>query len=291
MSSAPITAVPLHEDDLVHRASINGFTITEAWSRAGRIRMHAHASFSLTILLRGAFEERYRPLHRPQDCEPGSLLIRPAGEVHENHLGRRGARTLSIELAPERLELGGKSLGPLLSLALVRETAFLDIGLALANELRREDAATPLALESLTLELLARLVRIGESISHRRLPAGVLSNAPLPWLLRSRDSIHDRFREQSLRVSTLAVEAGVHPVYFARAFRRQYGFTPGEYVRRLRQEFAVSKVLDSAESLAAIALESGFADQSHMHRSFRRRLGLSPGQLRHRRHPESRPAG
>ena len=275
MSSPPITAVPLHEDDLIRRGSANGFTLTEAWSPPRRIPVHAHASLSITIMLGGAFEERYRATNLshngPHTCEPGSLLIRPAGEIHENRPGREGARTLSVELTPARLELSAKTLAPLLSLGLQRERAFLDLGLAMSRELRHADAATPLALESLTLELLARLVRM---------EAAAGTEAPPQWLVRARDSIHARYREQSLRVAHLAAEQGVHPVYFARAFRRHFQLSPGEYVRRLRVEAAWTSVRESPDSLVSIAHASGFADQSHMHRAFRRRFSASPGQLR-----------
>jgi len=170
MHSTPhITTVPAHEDDLVRRACVNGFTLTEAWSPPRKIPAHAHASLSITVVLGGAFEEVYRPIQGAHDCRPGSLLVRPAGEIHENNLGRQGARTLSLELSPGRLELYGKELAPILSLAARREAAFLDIGLAMSRELLYQDVATPLALESLTLELLARLVRIGQSMSYRPL--------------------------------------------------------------------------------------------------------------------------
>lgn len=277
-----ICAVPLHEQDLVRRAAANGFTLTEAWSPPRRIPAHAHAQLSITLLLEGAFEEHYRPRNlarrRPHLCRPGCALIRPAGEVHENHLGSPGARTLSLELSPARLELSAKSLAPILALALRREAAFLDLGRAMSLELRHPDAATPLVLESLCLELLARLLRIAA--------AGATKGA-LPWLSRARDAVHARFREPSLRVSALAAEHGVHPVYFARAFRRHFRVTPGEYVRRLRVAAARSRVMDSQDSLAAIALDCGFADQSHLTRAFRLRYGLSPGRMRRSRRTDS----
>jgi AraC family transcriptional regulator len=266
-----ITAVPLHNSDLVRRGSANGFTLTEAWSPWREIPTHAHAALSITVLLEGAFEERYQPIHAAQSCLTGSLLLRPAGEIHANEVGRGGARTLSLELEPERLRLHGKALAPLLSLAHRRSEGFLDIALAMSGELQQMDSATALALESLSLELLARLLRVNEANE----------TGPAPgWLQRTRDSMHDRFCEGSLRVSDLASEAGVHPVYFARVFRRFYRVSPGEYVRRLRIEWARQRVAGTSEPLAAIALECGFADQSHLARAFRRRYGVAPGRMR-----------
>jgi AraC family transcriptional regulator len=270
-----ITAVPLRDEDLVRRGSGNGFTITEAWSAPGPIPLHAHEALSITILLDGDFHERYESRHPSQTCAAGSLLIRPPGEIHGNRLGLRGGRTLSIEMDPRRLGLYGKSLAPLLVLAHRREECFLDLGFSMSQELRQSDLAAGLALESLGLELLARLVRIRESNS--------ASTSPPSWLTRVRNLLHDRFREQPLRVSTLASEAGVHPVYLARAFRKHYGITPGEYIRRLRTEWSRQQILNTLSPLAVIAAESGFADQSHLARAFRRKFGIAPGRMRHRR--------
>jgi AraC family transcriptional regulator len=268
-----LTPVPLHEQDLVRREEANGFTVTEAWSPPRRIPAHAHGQLSLTILLEGAFAEHYAPIHRSQECERGSLLVRPPGEAHANDLGKEGGRTLSIEVDPARMEPYGESLAPR-SLEHRREGAFLDLGLAMSRELEQADASSPLALESLVLELLARQVRLGRAES----------GGPLPlWLRAARDSIHDRFQDATLRLGDLAAEVAVHPVSLTRAFRRFYGTTPGEYVRRLRLERARDRVRGSSEPMASIALECGFADQSHLTRAFRRRYGVPPGRLRRER--------
>ncbi len=157
-----ITGVPLHESDLVRQSCTHGFTITEAWSPPRKIPAHAHAMLSITVLLQGDFEERYQSNFRPNTCVKGSLLIRPAGEIHENSLGNKGGRTLSIELDPAHFEKYGSSIAALQSLTLLREAAFLDIGIAMSCELRHTDQAAALALESLGLELLARLTRVRE---------------------------------------------------------------------------------------------------------------------------------
>ncbi len=267
-----ITGVPLHESDLVRQSCTHGFTITEAWSPPRKIPAHAHAMLSITMLLHGDFEERYQSNFRPNTCVKGSLLIRPAGEIHENSLGNKGGRTLSIELDPAHFEKYGSSIAGLQSLTLLRESAFLDIGVAMSCELRHTDQAAALALESLGLELLARLIRVREF----RAAAG---SAP-PWLGRARDSIADRCCESSLRLADLAAEAGVHPVYLARAFRRAYSVSPGEYLRRIRVERARQRVVNSHDSLACIAMDCGFSDQSHFARAFRKRFGVTPAYLR-----------
>jgi AraC family transcriptional regulator len=73
---------------------------------------------------------------------------------------------------------------------------------------------------------------------------------------------------------------GVHPVTLARGFRRRFGCTMGDYVRQRRIERAMEQLRSSHDSLAEIALQNGFADQSHFSNLFRRTVGLSPSRYR-----------
>jgi AraC-like DNA-binding protein len=66
----------------------------------------------------------------------------------------------------------------------------------------------------------------------------------------------------------------------ARAYRRHYHRSVGEELRRLRVDAVRAKIASGDFSLAAAAAESGFADQSHMSRVFRRLAGMSPGEFR-----------
>jgi AraC-like DNA-binding protein len=50
----------------------------------------------------------------------------------------------------------------------------------------------------------------------------------------------------------------------------------GSYVRRLRLDWAARELVRSETSLAGVALEAGFADQSHFTRFFKRHTGLTP---------------
>ena len=79
--------------------------------------------------------------------------------------------------------------------------------------------------------------------------------------------------------SSIAAASGVHSVTLARGFRRAYGCTLGEYIRR-RIERAIEKLRTSSAPLAEIALANGFADQSHFSNLFRRYTGVTPSRFR-----------
>jgi AraC family transcriptional regulator len=138
------------------------------------------------------------------------------------------------------------------------------------DEMRRMDAAAPLAIEGLLLELVASASRMQEHNSSSGRPR---------WLEDARDRIHVELADRPT-LTGLARSVGVHPVTLARAFRRSFGCTVGEYVRRLRIEHAARQLADTEVSLAEIALAAGFSDQSHFSNLFRRQTGLSPFQFR-----------
>jgi AraC-like DNA-binding protein len=93
-----------------------------------------------------------------------------------------------------------------------------------------------------------------------------------------RDLLGDRIAE-NVRLDELARVAEISPFHLIRLFRRCYGVTPFAYQRNLRVERARA-ALRSGESLAQIAVDLGFADQSHLGRAFRKVMGATPGQYR-----------
>jgi len=98
-------------------------------------------------------------------------------------------------------------------------------------------------------------------------------------VVQARDLLHaDLTTRRTL--GELAAAVGVHPVTLARAFRRSFGCSVGEYLRRLRIERAAAQLGGSETPLATIALTAGFADQSHFSNLFRRETGMSPSAYR-----------
>lgn len=80
-----------------------------------------------------------------------------------------------------------------------------------------------------------------------------------------------------LTVDDLAREVGLSPSHFARAFRETVGQPPHRYLLRRRLEHA-RRLLDYPDAaLADVAQRTGFADQAHFTRLFKREFGVTPG--------------
>jgi AraC-like DNA-binding protein len=224
---------------------------------------HSHPQPTIAVILRGGFAGRYGGTDR--DCAPMTLLVEPAGASHDNRFGPLSTTILTVSL--------GSSSPPALD-SLGRQPRFTrdaySAGLAhqADTELRRPDELTQLAVEGLALELLTRLARTPTD-------GGTPS-----WLTAARDLLHERYAE-SLRMDDVASAVGVEPDRLARAFRRAYREPLASYVRRLRVRAAAEMLTrDSDATIAAIAAEVGFADQSHLTRSFVRVIGTTPARYR-----------
>lgn len=82
-----------------------------------------------------------------------------------------------------------------------------------------------------------------------------------------------------LSLAELSAVAGLTPSHFVRAFSHHYGMTPHAYLldRRIRH---ARTLLRQGQPLVEVALASGFADQAHFQRQFKRRVAATPGQYR-----------
>ena len=122
----------------------------------------------------------------------------------------------------------------------------------------------------------------GLAWTHRRSASRETVNVRIrrpPWLVQVKDLLHDRALAPP-RLGEIAAAVGVHPGHLSREFRRFFGIVPGEYVRRLRIDFAARQLADTEASIAEIAFAAGFTDQAHFSRLFRRMIGHSPREHR-----------
>jgi AraC family transcriptional regulator len=101
---------------------------------------------------------------------------------------------------------------------------------------------------------------------------------PPPWLRRAEEYLRSSFH-LPISLRSVAREAGVHPVYCARVFRRVCGCSVGTYLRTLRLTSAGQLVVCEGRSLSEAAYRAGFADQAHFTRWCSRALGFSPTTL------------
>jgi AraC family transcriptional regulator len=99
-------------------------------------------------------------------------------------------------------------------------------------------------------------------------------------LKRVQDYIEAHLDNNRLTLTELAGVACLSPYHFSRSFKQATGVGPQRYVIQRRLERAKTLIRRTNQSLALIAQEAGFADQSHLTSIFRRELGVTPGHFR-----------
>lgn len=120
----------------------------------------------------------------------------------------------------------------------------------------------------------------------------VLSRAELHWqpplpenLARVRQHIEKSLRSKLL-ADDLARSAGMSPAGFQRAFKRHFGSTPARYVTEMRVREAARLLLQTDETIEAIADQTGFPNRAYFSRVFRQVTDEAPAGFR-RKHRAS----
>lgn len=190
-----------------------------------------------------------------QDIAGPSMVFYGPGVAHRNVVGGMGFEQIEIEFDPAWL---GAS-------ALPSDGLVLRVGGncgAFARELAGACAAR--LAESELRSAIQRLLRI----------AGREPTTPASaWMV----GLTTRLRADPSRlIGELAHEVGRSPAWIGPAYRRSTGEGLQETAARFRVERAAQLLRETDGSLAAIAADAGFCDQSHMNRTFRRMLGRSP---------------
>lgn len=234
---------------------------------AKSVAAHEHAAPYFGLLLDGAYEERGDGFDLRY--EPYTLVFHSAGTVHEDEMAA-SSRFFAVDLLErwERVivELGG-----------ARAHVFeLDGGdpvwlmLRLYREfVARADAAAS-GVETLLYDLCAHLTKRLDDDLHE--PA---------WLPQVDAIVRERFREP-LDLTAMSSDVGIHATHLCRTFRRFRGRTLSEAMLGVRVQYICQALVESDKSIAEIASESGFTDQSHMTRMFKRLTGYAPGEHRRR---------
>jgi AraC family transcriptional regulator len=226
---------------------------------------HSHELAYITLLLEGSYGEQSREAEFV--LSPFTAVFNPSGIHHKSLISRNSTRTFTIELTSSSLRECAEFKLPGKPVTDYGRNLFLLQAIKLYVEFTRIQPDMTVA-ESLLWEMIGNLSGKKKLVEPSQL-----------WFKRLKEQIHEGFR-QPLRLKDLAREAGVHPVHVAKTFRSHYNATAGEYLQWLRVQSACNDLGNPDKPLADVALENGFADQSHLTRLFKRIIGVTPGAFR-----------
>ncbi len=221
------------------------------------VHEHAHEWPMISLYVLGGY--RNITEYGERDIAGPSMVFYRPGVVHRNVVGEMGFEQIEIEFDPAWL---GPSAMPL-------ERILLRVGGAcgaLARSIARACDA-PLAEEQFVASV-RRLLSTARQESTRQSGS---------WV----GAVTARLRADPCRpIGSVARELGRSPSWIGPAYRRSIGEGLQEAAARFRVERAARLLRESEQSLASVAAEAGFCDQSHMNRTFLRVLGRSPTAVR-----------
>lgn len=228
------------------------------------VETHSHDDAHFVLVLAGKYVSSAHGM--PAVCHAPALIYNPPGTTHRDCF--RGLEGRFFTLSIPAAALGRRDLPTraIRSNPMTEHRAF-----ALRTALHGDDSAA--------LDIETGLETLLDSLQHRQ---RMEQHDGPAWLARARDRLRDDCTRPP-RIDELARLSGVHPVAFARTFRRRYGRSPGEYLRECRLERAASLLRDRKRPLLDIAALAGFSDQSHFSRAFRQHFGCTPSDYRHLR--------
>lgn len=217
----------------------------------------------------------------PYSFFPGAINLLPAGPL-EACRSFNETTMIVCALDPRLVtdvgeELGTPSTGELRPITNVRDRALEGIVTLLAAEANSGGVSGKLFVEHLARALAVRFRQLSGGLQdHKPSQSGKMPTRVLQRVL-------DRMRADfatNLDLHSIAAESGYSRTHFLRMFRASTGYSPHDWLTRLRIEEAKTRLQKKAHSLIDIALDCGFSGHGHFSNTFRRIVGVTPREYR-----------
>lgn len=251
------------------RQELPGFSVSllTPTLRAEDVPLHTHDTASFVFVLSGLYISKADGA--PPNLREPTLIFNPAGTTHRDSFLLPQGRFLAVSISDEIMRTVRD--GAVLAGA---ATAF-STGGSLLTAFRLTDQCLASRIDSLsTMEALCWEL-LSYTGGKRLWPNEGGTAAPPAWTAKAKELLQDA-SNSSRGITQVAKELGLHPVYFARAFRRTFRCSPAEYRMRCRLGKAMGLLHNRTLALSELSLRAGFFDQSHFTRAFRDRFGISP---------------
>ncbi len=252
----------------IHSNSLqtNSFLVSSTKHANGLISpAHSHSYGVIHYVTSGIYEEQIGDTQF--EVEERQLLYKPPNLQHANSFQLGGSQTYRIEFSDallERLPLPTKPLQ-------MRRTLITDLFHRIGTELIRSDDLSKVAVESAVWGILCEIIRSDREVDDR--------TESKQMVLEVVEILRSNLR-QPPTVATLAEKLRIHPSQLSRVFKKYTGVTISGFLKRHRVEVSMELLSQTDLSLATIAIECGFSDQSHFSRNFREITSTSPSQWR-----------
>lgn len=242
---------------------------------------HYHVDYHIGLVTQGVQRQTFRG--RSILLGPGAVALMPPGEIHDgtgvDDYGQ--AYTLkTFRLAPDLMrgfiaEVSGGAPDERFLGTLIEDTALASRFMALHASWMAGAAAGPLAHESASLALMGALFARTGAVVQQDIRGGLSAPHTRTVLDYCQAHLGDK-----IGLEDLAQLCGLSRYQFLRRFALTVGLTPHAWLTRLRLERACAVLAGAPASIAQVAADVGFYDQSHFNRAFRTAYGVPPSAYR-----------
>jgi AraC-like DNA-binding protein len=251
---------------------LNASYVTQTFAK------HTHDGYAIGVVESGALGFAYRG--EKLVAGPGSVNLVIPGEVHTGFpAAEEGWTYRMFYLDAALMEQAASQIAERRrTMPFFRQGVIHDRHLAGAlSQLHRvmeDDSRDLLEQESRLLLVLTHWIRRHAD----RPPAAARVRSEHHAVRLAREYIESHFRD-AVSLTELASASHLSPFHLIRVFQREMGLSPHAYLTQVRVDRAKA-LIGRGWDLASSAMETGFADQSHLTRNFKRILGITPGQYR-----------
>ncbi|MDE3840726.1 hypothetical protein C0966_15705 [Bacillus methanolicus] len=100
-----------------------------------------------------------------------------------------------------------------------------------------------------------------------------------PMLKRAVDFIHEQYNSE-ITLDQISEESGISKYYFLRLFKEVTGFTPSQYITKVRLDHSLHLLKHTKKDITMIAYEVGFGSLGSFERAFKKRFGINASEFR-----------
>lgn len=242
---------------------VNGIVLTTSrYKKECLVPEHYHSNPYFCYVVEGSYTEySYK---NELDCTKGDILFHPGERKHYNKFHEIPGICFNLEFSSHWKEKVSLSQLELSTITRITQRNVQGVFQKIYNEFRQPDNLSTLMIESLTTEMLVLFSRN----NNRK------ESTPY-YIKRVVAYIEERYFTR-LSLAELASYVNLSPEYLARAFKKSFNCSVGEYVRSIRVNHACAMLTNTDKELSQIALDTGFADQSHLTRVFKQIIGMTP---------------
>ena len=228
-------------------------------STNSEIALHSHSKPYLCLLASGTYKERSNVT---DIITGGEVIYRTSNYDHSNSFTDKGGVCLNIEINnPEQ---------------------FIHLNeLQLPNKVSKQKGSVELykLLYGLKNELPNDVLNI---YCYESMISSINifnEKGDILWVKKVKELINDNPLE-TISLNKLSLEFSLHPNYIVRKFKEVTGYKLSDYLSKIRLEHSIKQLIKNEKSITNIALESGFYDQSHFNRNFKKHLETTPSHFK-----------